>query len=358
MTAFAAHISALLLGAIALLSAGCNPCRGHDDLEHWCEDDSIWECRSDEGAVRINDCMPGGCQKSSCGALSCVVPGYTCPSGVTGYTCLGNRRISCEADGVAGDLGDCGELQCVENPGGDRLICGYLKERCYTPDEVRCLGEGSVVCSDSVWGHFLSNQEAGQETCDITYAPYCNDAASGEGATWCEGDDLLTCERCLDHGRCAKRTRLATCSPGACLDYVTRDFTRPLWMWENSIQRFAGCATDTAVCAPGEDMRCLGDIPAYCLPDGRALAGMTCTDVQRMWRNAYGPQCIPWNSRDFGAVTCAYSADSCLDGQRRCVASDAANASYDLCDNGVWRSRQTCAPGHVCAQLNGTTQCQ
>lgn len=165
------------------------------------------------------------------GTFGCHVAEYTCPAGSTGYQCHGNRRIDCSSSGVAWDLGDCTgaagsgapTMTCVPNPGGKTLPCGYTTEKCTTPDEVRCLGNGVVVCRESVWQAYVPNTTTGQSTCDASKIRYgrCKAGSNAQYDSWCEGDQVLHCDRCVlyrdaqtDQHLCVAFTAVATCQPG------------------------------------------------------------------------------------------------------------------------------------------------
>jgi hypothetical protein len=234
----------------------------------------------------VRTCMPGGCSMDPrTGSYGCRVPEYTCPAGVTGYQCLGDRRIDCAADRVAWDRGDCTEvaspgtskMHCVANPGGEMLPCGFTTEPCATPGEVRCMGNGTVVCRDSVWTAYVPSAAVGQAACDANKIRYsgCGQRSWPQAHTWCEGDQIFQCDDCVDYyddartwGEylCVSFTPIAECRPGTCFSHVDNAF----------LMTVIGCQEAASECSASGQIVCRGDRPGYCSGSGTAVLGKPC----------------------------------------------------------------------------------
>jgi hypothetical protein len=192
---------------------GKDNCDGHGGSETWCEGDQLMTCQQGDWSNQkqvVKSCRPGNCYGNPrTGTSGCSVPGYTCPAGTTGYQCHGDRRIDCLSGGVAWDLGVCNwsagpgapSMTCVPNPGGEVLPCGYAAEKCTTPGEVRCLGNGAVVCRESVWQAYVPNTTTGQSVCDASTIRYgrCTAGSEPRYDSWCEGEQVLHCDRCVQY---------------------------------------------------------------------------------------------------------------------------------------------------------------
>lgn len=283
-------LACITLAAFAA-NLGCDACDGHDPYsdELWCDNDRVLVCRWESAGNRVetvDQCMPGGCYKNpATGGVGCRVPNYICPEGVTGYQCLAERRIECGANGVAWDHNDCSQYiipdapprHCVENPGGEILACGYTNERCATPGEVRCLGEGTVVCRDSVWQAFVPSAKVGQSVCDASSVRYDMLGCSHVDFTWCEEDQVRRCDRCVDYRiqgtdeyLCASFTSLVQCEPGACSSHYD-DSGFPEWL--------TGCSQDAVECSAAGQSVCIGDRPGYCLAEGVVAVDRRCSEI-------------------------------------------------------------------------------
>jgi hypothetical protein len=183
----------------------------------------------------------------------------------------------------------------VENPGGPSLNCGWEPGRCDVDGEVRCFDDGSAICREHIWLYFRSNAETGQVVCDVTQMNGC-----WNGKTWCEGDVLKRCDRCLDKSRCLKVSTQAFCNPGACVNYDP-----PAWMvdafeakQEGGNSPPMGCAVDLPECSSGTGMVCAGGTPVFCSGAGKAVIGLSCADIQSVM-GTYAPS-------DGGPVTISY----------------------------------------------------
>jgi hypothetical protein len=279
---------------------GCNQCDGHDSDEYWCGNDRILYCRWESSGNVVDvveQCMPGGCKAGNDfgykGGVSCRVPNYTCPAGVTGYQCLGERRVKCEGNGAARDYGDCSQhtipnappRHCVENPGGEILFCGYTSERCTTPGEVRCLGDGTVVCQDSVWRRFVPSAVVGQSVCDASKIRYDMGWCSTSESTWCQSDEVRLCDKCVDYRSpeidtgeqlCVASTRLAQCDPGACFSHSNG------WGFPKVL---TGCAKSAPECSSASQNICAGDRPGYCVAPGVVILDRPCSEIWNLRPN-------------------------------------------------------------------------
>jgi len=292
----AAHC--LVLAILLAPTFACDPCEGHDPYksEHWCNSDSVVVCRGESSGNRVevvDRCMAGGCYKDpSTGQLGCRVPDYTCPSGVTGYQCLGDRRIDCAANGVTWDYGDCSEntsanrtmyteqdisRHCVQNPGGAILGCGYTNQPCANPGQVQCIAEGTVVCRDSVWQGFVPDRVVHCDPSSIRYdEPNCTDAAY----SWCEEDQVRRCTRCVSYPNvqgtyeylCVGLTTIAQCEPGACFShYRNESQTFPDWI--------SGCTQPAAECVTAGQSICIENRPGYCVAAGTVALDRDCRAI-------------------------------------------------------------------------------
>jgi hypothetical protein len=352
------HLGSALCVATFCLSPACdsNNCEGHQNGEEWCKDSWIMQCQ--EGSpIHDRYCAPNSCFEGSC-----VLAGVTCPTATLGYQCLGEHKVWCLANGMVEDEGVCAPSRdgsmysvegpyCVENPGGSVLDCGWKKERCTTEDEVRCFDDGSAQCIRNVYQAFMPNDKAGQATCAPTPLSNC-----WAGKTWCEGDVLKRCDRCLDEQTCGSVTIESTCSPGACAPYP-----RPSWMVEPSVDddTLYGCATYTPACVGTTAMACAGDAPATCVADHLAVVGLSCAAVQtslgtvsNVFRAKYGPYCVTRTAQ--GDAICAHDPQPCtVEGARRCAPDDSNGVLMDTCQGSVWLYRETCANSS-----NETTICQ
>jgi hypothetical protein len=284
--------------AIAALppTLGCaklekNYCDGHDVDETWCDQDEFRICRWDGDTnyvETVEHCMPGGCYKNvATGSIHCIVPKHTCPVGATGYQCLGDRRIDCATDGLAWDEGDCTwsagpdapSLHCVPNLGGEALPCGYTTEQCTTPDEIRCMGNGTVICRDSVWQAYVPSASAGQAVCDASKIRYttCESGNVTGEFTWCEGDQVLRCDECVGYSDaqtkgetlCVAFTKLAQCEPGACISHDNNGFPSTI----------AGCKEPASECSSAGQIVCRGDRPGYCVTKGIVALARPCSEI-------------------------------------------------------------------------------
>jgi hypothetical protein len=231
--------------------------------------------------------MPGGCYKDpETHHLGCRVPDYTCPAGVTGYQCLGDRRIDCAANGVAWDHDDCSQSKslyaqpryCVPNPGGPILECGYTSESCTTPGEVRCLETGTVICRNSVWQGFVPSREIGQSVCDASGIRYDEYQCLHRGYAWCEADQVRRCEKCFgadnDQGGyedlCVGLTTIAQCEPGACVSLYDGE-AFPAWI--------TGCSQPAAECSAAGQSVCIDNRPGYCVAEGVVALDRPCPEI-------------------------------------------------------------------------------
>lgn len=282
-------LASIVLAALA--NPGCDDaCHGHDAYtnERWCDQDRVlacyWESSGNRAEVK-DQCQPGGCYEDpKTHDVGCRVPDYTCPEGVTGYQCLGERRIECE-NGVAWDHDDCSQYitpdapahHCVENPGGEILACGYTNERCTTPGEVRCLGQGTVICRDSVWQGFVPSSAVGQKVCDASSIRYDMGWCSTRASTWCEADAVWLCDNCVDYevarepaeDLCVGFTKLAQCEPGTCVRHPNDRFPNLV----------TGCQESAVECLYADQPVCIGDRPGYCVAAGVVALDRPCSEL-------------------------------------------------------------------------------
>jgi hypothetical protein len=298
------RISAVQAGIVLAVFAanlGCGDCDA--DAKDWCQGDTVMTCRDEADhneKVAIDQCMPGGCYNDPTSKLGayCRVPLYTCPAGVTGYRCLEDRRIYCEANGVARDEGDCSTwphdpagppLHCVEDPAGGMPGCGYTTERCTTLDEVMCLGDGTVECGkDFLWQSYVPSSATGQSVCDASKIRYTDCVTRNpayptfvpEDRTWCEGDQIVRCDKCVEYsGRpnnsirvCASVVAIASCEPGTCISGINKDASGPP-------SRITGCREPAPECTEAGQVFCRGDRPGYCSEPGFAALDRPCSQI-------------------------------------------------------------------------------
>ncbi len=346
-----------LLG-LAAPSLGCsNNCDGHGNGEFYCKDNHIMQCR-DWSAMDEGTCAPDECRDVPGAGTSCVIPGLSCPTSNLGYQCMGEQRIGCYSDGSVVDYGSCPALRsqydegpyCVENPGGDVLRCGWKKERCDTDWDVRCFEDGSAVCWEGVYRRFVSNAEAGQLVCDVTKLGGC-----WEGKTWCEGDVLKRCDRCLDGLRCLEVSTEAVCSPGGCSAYQP-----PGWLyWANPTGGEIpmdylpmGCTVDAPECVPGVTHVCQNGAPVFCASAGVGVVAMTCEEIRSTAGRIYGakegstvvewgPYCVP-GAGSHQAI-CVLDPVPCVSPAYRCDPLDPTGTLIQACsEDGYWSATWSC----------------
>jgi hypothetical protein len=346
----------VLFAAGLLPACGSNNCEGHKNGELWCKGSTIMQCR-EERAMTEGTCPSGACFEGGC-----VIAGASCPTATLGYQCLGEHKIWCLANGMVRDEGVCpaysdGRMYsvqgpyCVENPGGSVLNCGWEKERCTSEGEIRCFDDGSAECIGNVYQAFVPNDKAGQAVCAPTPLPKC-----WAGKTWCDGNALMRCDRCVDEQTCGSVTLEATCGQGLCVAYP-----RPAWMVEPSVVDAAlyGCATYTPGCVGSTTLACAGDAPATCIGEHLGVVGLTCPEIRTslgtvatVFREKYGPSCVSRPAQ--GDAICAHDPQPCtVEGARRCAPDDVNGVLIDSCEGGVWLYRESCA-----STPNKTTICQ
>jgi hypothetical protein len=157
------------------------------------------------------------------------------------------------------------------------LACGYTNESCATPGEVRCLGDGTVVCRDSVWQAFVPSSIAGQSLCDASSIRYDMWSCSNVGFSWCEADQVRRCDKCISYDvqgtyeyLCVAFTTIAQCEPGACSTHV--DESRiPGWI--------TGCSQNAVECSAAGQTVCMSNRPGYCLAEGVVALDRSCSEI-------------------------------------------------------------------------------
>lgn len=367
----------LIAAAGTAFMSGCGrDCDGHSEADIYCRGADVVQCQQG-AALKQFTCSSGECRDIPPLGPLCVLPGASCPTTALGYQCMGERRIVCYADDLVVDRGLCTALSpdrihdgegpyCVANPGGTVLACGWSPEKCNTEGEVRCFDDGSAICKGNVYRDFRSNAEAGQSVCDVTRVDNC-----WNGKTWCEGDVLKRCDKCLDEARCLKVSTQAVCSPGACTTYQP-----PAWLVEAGTDSgksdAAGCVVDAPECSGLTGMACVGEGPAMCTGAGKAVVALSCAEIQSIMGvvpaddyspaiTKYGPLCVPYPG---GTDTiCALDAVPCDDGAFRCD-PDSARTRIQRCKGGLWLRSWSCEqpsalpPTTVCNTTTSSAICQ
>ena len=298
----------------------------------------------------IATCPGSVCFNTSERSAQCLLQGATCPTDTLGYQCLGERRITCLPNGLVTDEGLCSPQTpaqkqggqgpyCVENPGGSILPCGWKKEKCANEGQLTCFDDGSALCVSSVYQYFSLNNKGSQATCSDIPLSNC-----WAGKTWCEGDVLKRCDRCLGPETCESVTVEATCSAGACVPHPT-----PSWMKKvASVQdtTLYGCAVDNTSCAGRTGMACVDGSAASCIDGGKTVVGLSCAEFQLLLGGGpssgptkFGPFCVERPTT--GDAICALDPVPCApEGATRCVSSD--TTLLDTCQEGVWLRRKSC----------------
>ena len=361
----------------ALLQGCGDTCDGHGDGDIYCKGSTVMQCRQGSG-LELYSCGSDECLAVPGKATTCVIPGFACPTSNPGYQCMGERRIECLANGQVADDGSCSFLTesqvrdgegpyCVENPGGTMLACSWKRETCAVEGEVRCFDNGSAICKGNVYLDFKSNSEAGQQVCDVTRVDDC-----WNGRTWCAGDVLKRCDKCLDSSRCLKVFTEAVCEPGACTGYKP-----PAWLVEAKYDLGdplpMGCAVDAPDCSGSSGMVCVAGAPGLCAGAGKAVVAMSCAEIQSVMGvhaasdgsptiTEYGPYCVERVSNS--DVICAQDKEMCEAGQYRCDPLDITGKTLQQCSNGVWLRSQSCdqpggsPPTTICASTTSYSVCQ
>jgi hypothetical protein len=217
---------------------------------------------------------------------------------------------------------------------------------CDVEGEVRCFEDGSAICSGHVYTGFVANTATGQSVCDVTKVEKC-----WNGKTWCEGDVLKRCDKCLGQSRCLQVTTEAVCDPGACTNYLY-----PVWLADANQtvhQDAMGCAVAAPLCDGTTDAICVGDKPAACVAPGQAVIALSCGDFPTFFGvGAYfGPYCT--SSASVNAV-CAQDPVACNQ-FARCDPSDPSGQTLQWCIHGVWFESVSC---NRPAGSSPTTHCQ
>ena len=356
---------ALFLAALCW-STGCdflghsNDCGDHKDGSLYCQGTMVVQCVQGSTNHRYS-CPSKMCVETSANSASCVLQGATCPSDTIGYQCLGNHRVTCLSNGLVTDEGDCspqtqaqkassGGPYCVENPGGWVLPCGVTKDKCNNEGQLSCLDDGSALCLDRVYKYFNPNNKGGEAICSVTPMANC-----WKGKTWCEGDVLKRCDRCLDPETCGSITVEATCNAGACVPYP-----RPAWMKVTSVRdtTLYGCIVDSTACAGRTGMVCVGGTAASCTDTGKAVVGLSCAEIQLFLGGGtssgptmFGPFCVERSATN--DAICALDPTPCdMSGATRCAPSDETETLLDTCQEGVWLDRKSCENSY-----QATTRC-
>ena len=348
----------LLFATLWFLPACGDECEGHGGAATLCRGSTMMQCQQ-YGAVPIRTCSPNTCVEVSSSNAECVLPGTTCPTDTLGYQCLGERRVVCLANGMVADEGLCSSDQkqigwgpyCVENAGGAILACGWKKEKCTTQGEVGCFDGGSAICADNVYQYFQPNDKASQASCISTPVANC-----WSGKTWCEGDVLKRCDRCVDEQTCGSITIEATCNVASCAPYPRPSWMREPWVKDDTLY---GCVLDSTACVGGTGMACVDGMAATCIEAGKAVAGLSCAEVQSFVSDTsngvtikYGQFCVQRSAQ--GDAICALDPAPCtVEGATRCAPSDSTGALLETCRDGVWLNHKSCIN-----RSYGTTICQ
>ena len=369
--------------SLAGLLMGCEVCGGHGDGETYCKGSSIVQCRQGSEFTE-KECAPSQCGEASERGHICILPNTMCPTANLGYQCMEDQRIRCLPDGQVEDIGACPRPvtpdssratwrdvcdsdvdetlctpskapYCVENPGGDALACGWKKEMCNVEGEVRCFEDGSAICSGHVYTRFAANSVTGQATCDVTRVENC-----WKGKTWCEGDVLKRCDKCLGEHRCSQVATEAVCDPGSCTDYAY-----PTWMfWAPRTMPgdgdAMGCAVAVPECRDATGTVCVGDRPAVCVSAGQAVAALSCREFHGFLGSAhapdwsvFGPYCVTGEPVN---AACAEDPIPCNEeGLTRCDSSDPSGVRLQRCVEGVWLQSESCNKPN---KKPPTTHCQ
>jgi hypothetical protein len=355
------HVTACLASLWAGLSCHRYDCDGHADGTFWCDGATITQCA--EGKVRWQTCT-AGCVEDTYTSASCILKGAVCPTNTLGYQCLGERRVICLENGLVTDEGACSPqtLQqqqivgpyCVENPGGAMLNCGWKKERCTNQGELGCFEDGSALCLSGVYQAFWPSDKGGQAVCSRIPMDNC-----WAGKTWCEGDILKRCDRCLTNETCGSTTVERTCAPGSCVAYPP-----PSGM--NVSDAFLyGCRIDSPSCTGNRSTVCSGDSLATCVDVGKAVVGLSCPAVQTaqggegvLEKTHYGPYCVELPATQ--DAICAYDSAPCEDGASRCAPGDATGKVLEICQGGWWRLRYHCDYKELgsCRGVSGAAYCE
>ena len=376
-----------LVVSLAGLLVGCEVCGGHASGEVYCKGSTIVQCQQNADHTDEfpeHECAPSECREIPGQGATCILPGVACPTANLGYQCMGDQRIRCLPDGHVEDIGVCPRPvtpdssrarwrdvcdsdvdetlctpskapYCVENPGGDALACGWKKERCDVEGEVRCFEDGSAICSGQVYTRFAANSLTGQAICDVTRVENC-----WKGKTWCEGDVLKRCDKCLGEHRCSQVATEAACDPGSCTDYAY-----PTWMfWAPRTMPgdgdAMGCAVAVPECRDATGTVCVGDRPAACVSAGQAVAALSCREFHDFLGSAYapdwsvfGPYCVTGEPVN---AACAEDPISCNEeGLTRCDPSDPSGVRLQRCVEGVWLQSESCNKPN---KKPPTTHCQ
>ena len=364
-----------LVASLAGLLVGCEVCGGHASGEIYCKGSTIVQCEENadhtDEAVQ-QQCAPSDCREIPGQGAKCILPGVACPTANLGYQCMGDYRIRCLPDGHVEDIGACPRPSsqdrcdydettctsrapyCVENLGGEWLPCGWKKEMCSVEGEVRCFEDGSAICSGHVYTGFVSNTVADQSVCDVTRVEHCV-----KGKTWCEGDVLKRCDKCLGEHRCSQVATAALCEPGSCTAYEFPTWV--FWVSQISLPRDAmGCAVSAPECIGATGTVCVGDRPATCVSPGKAVAALSCGEFHDFLGAGYAPD---WS--DFGPycvrgepvnAACAEDPIPCSEeGLTRCDPADPSGVRMQRCVEGVWFQSESCAKA---TRKPPTTHCQ
>jgi hypothetical protein len=345
-----------LLLMITSLQSCSDSCDGHSNGIMYCNGSRVMQCRDGYGAW-ASTCSTGECLEVSGEGPTCVIPGLTCPTSNLGYQCMGEQRIDCLANGRVADYGTCSSLTprqvldgegpyCVDNPGGSVLACSWKRETCDVEGEVHCFDDGSAICKSNVYLDFKPNTETGQLVCDVAKVDDC-----WNGRTWCDGDILKRCDRCLDSSRCLQVSIEAVCNPGACAGYQPPSWLVPA-KYNIGDPLPMGCTVDVPECAGKTGMVCKEGSPAICAGPGKSVIALSCAEIQMVMGGGYvssdggsaitmyGPYCMAHTGGD--DVICAQDTASCETGRSRCDPTDLEGKIIQLCLDGLWLESSSC----------------
>lgn len=298
------------LGTTECVADGLRTCEATEACTDWsapspCPDDQA--CVDDACVVRCtDDCVPNARRCEADGFAQCV-PG--------GDGCL--RWSPVEACGAAErcDDGACvpEATECTDGCADDgALICegdGFRRCGQYDPDP--CLELSDLVACAEL-----------QVCRDGACVASCEDECVADAAR-CRGDQPETCgnfdaDPCLEWGAAAACDAEERCDDGACVPRV---------------DPCADVCPENAVrCVPGGVQRCVDEDDDPCLEWG-------------------APQPCPMGESCRGAGTCEPDcADTCVDGERRCVGNGVAtcaNHDADVCLE--FGTPSMCPAGQVCS---------
>lgn len=330
-----------------------------DGCRDWSAPEACVEAVCDEG-----ECVALGCEDAcALDATECVAEGLR--------TC--ERTEACTAWGPATPCPD--DQACVD--GACVLRC---TDAC-AADAVRCEADGVVRCvagADGCLSWSPVDPCRADERCDdgacVPAASECTDGCAEDGARICEGEGFRRCgqydpDPCLELSDPVPCADLQVCRDGACVASCTDDCVADAGRCQAGRPEACGdfdadpCLEWGPAAACGADERCddgtcVPDVApcADVCPDGavRCVAG----GVQRCGNFDADP-CLEWNTPSpcpvgqscrGGGVCEPDCADTCVQGERRCVGggvASCANHDADVCLE--FGTPSACPGGQVCS---------